>query len=83
MGAAVSGLIDLAQWGTPDMESQAKLGLGVLILGLLAIVIGVLGCLTCKCKKIYFSIPFIISTALIGLIILVIGVMMSGHEDVI
>lgn len=50
--------------------------MGVIILGLFAMGLGVLGCFTFKCKKAIFAIPFVILNLLIGLIILILGIAM-------
>lgn len=82
-GGIVSGYIDLSQYGTPLMEKQTKLGIGVIIMGFFILVIGIFGCLTCKFKKPYFAVPFIVATGVLGLIILVVGALMTGHDELI
>jgi len=52
-------------------------------MGFFIMVIGVFGCLTCKYKKPYFAVPFIISNGVLGLIILVVGAVMTGHDELI
>lgn len=53
-------------------------GIVILLLGVVATTIGVLGCCTSKCKNCLFSTLFIILTAVTGLIILIIGALMIG-----
>lgn len=50
--------------------------MGVIILGVFAMGLGVLGCFTFKCKKAIFAIPFVILNFLIGLIIFILGIAM-------
>lgn len=50
----------------------------MLVLGALVVLIGLLGCATCKCKKPCFTIPFIVFTFIIGLVLLIIGVIVIG-----
>jgi tetrahydromethanopterin S-methyltransferase subunit C len=53
-------------------------GTGVLIVGAVAFLVGILGCLTCKCKKVCFTLPFIILTLIIGLVLLILGLLLLG-----
>jgi len=62
---------------------QSKLGLGVLVLGVLAIIIAILGCLTGKYKKAIFACPFGTLTAIVGLVTLIIGCVMVFGTDMI
>ena len=52
---------------------QSGLGMGVLILGILILFTACCGCATCKWKKVCFTIPFGIFTAIFGLVLLIIG----------
>ena len=54
------------------------MGVLVLVLGVIAFVVGVLGCLTSKCKNCCFATLFIILSGVVGLITLIIAVSMLG-----
>ena len=62
---------------------QSDLGLGVLVLGVLSIIIGILGCLTGKYKKVIFACPFGTLTAIGGLVTLIVGCIMIFGTDLI
>ena len=81
-GAMSMGAIpgDLSQLNIPDMS---KLALGILVLGIICIVIGLLGCCLAKKKNCLFATPFIILTGLIGLICLILGFIMVGGSGMI
>lgn len=53
----------------------------MLILGAVAILVGLLGCATCKCKKPCFTIPFIILTLVAGLVLLILGLVLLGAAN--
>lgn len=78
MGAIPGG--DKLKGVIPDMSSFA---LGIIILGLVCILIGVLGCCTGKAKKWCFATLFIILAGLLGLICLIIGFVMVGGRGLI
>jgi hypothetical protein len=66
---------DKALAALPDMSSFA---LGIIILGLICILIGLLGCLSAKKRNPCFACLFIILSGLLGLILLIIGFIMVG-----
>lgn len=66
------------KWTGVEAFNESGFGTGVLILGAIAILVGLLGCATCKCKKACFTIPFVILTLIIGLVLLIIGVVLMG-----
>jgi len=53
--------------------SFSAVSTGTLILGLLILLTGVLGCLTAKFKNPCFAIPFGLLTSIFGLILLIVG----------
>jgi hypothetical protein len=63
--------------------NQSSLGLGLLGLGIVAILIGVIGCCLGKNKNVVFALPFIILTAIFGLITLIVGFIMLGGDGVV
>ena len=64
----------------PDMS---KFGLGIIVLGLICIVTGILGCLTGKCKKCWFATLFIILAGIVGLVCLILGFIMMGGAGLV
>ena len=72
------GAIPAANDALKDLPDMKSFGLGIVILGVICLVIGLLGCATAKCKKCIFALLFIILTGLLGLICLIIGFVMIG-----
>jgi len=66
-----------------DIPDMSKFGLGIVILGIICIVIGIMGCLTSKCKFCLFSTLFIILTGIVGLACLILGFIMVGGHDLV
>lgn len=56
-----------------------NLGLGIILIGIVCIVIGVLGCCFGKSKNKLAGTIFIVLSGLVGLICLILGFIMSGH----
>jgi hypothetical protein len=81
LGAMSMGVIP-----TGELEELKKipyisqLALGVLVLGIVCITIGVLGCCLAKKKNCLFATPFIILTGIIGLICLILGFVMVSKK---
>ena len=65
-------------WAGIKAIDQSGFGTGVLALGALVILTGVTGILTAKCKKFYFTCPFVTCTLVFGLVILIVGVIIVG-----
>lgn len=82
-GAMQMGVVSEATDYVDFTVDQSSLGLGVLVLGVLSVVIGLLGCCTGKYKKPYFACPFILLTMIVGLVTLIIGFIMMGGAAVI
>lgn len=79
LGAIQMGAVQKPNsWSGIDAFDQSGLGIGILVLGAIAILIGLCGFLTCKCKKPWFTVPFMLLTFVIGVIILIIGLVILG-----
>jgi ABC-type transport system involved in multi-copper enzyme maturation permease subunit len=65
-------------WSGMPAFDQSGLGIGILVLGAIALLTGLCGFATCKCKKPCFTIPFILLTLVIGVIVLIIGLLILG-----
>jgi hypothetical protein len=74
-GAMQSGVVPSPTSYISFDVSNARVGKGVLILGVVVIITSLLGCATAKFKKPWFAILFIILTLGIGLALLIIGVL--------
>jgi hypothetical protein len=78
-GAIQMGVVQKPnEWSGVGAFDQSGLGTAVLILGALVILVGLLGCATCKCKKACFTIPFVILTMIFGIILLIVGLIMMS-----
>lgn len=64
----------------PDMSN---LGLGIVFLGIIAIVIAVLGCMLRKYKNCCFATLYIVLTGIVGLICLILGFVMVGGSGLV
>lgn len=78
MGAIPGG--DKLAGKIPDMSS---FGLGIIIVGLVIILTGILGCCTGKTKKCLPALLFIIFSGLLGLICLILGFIMVGGSGLV
>jgi len=77
-GAIQMGVVQKKDTFTSAEIDLSGFGNGVLGLGLLTILLSVFGLLTAKYKKAYFSIPFIISTLIAGIIFLILATFILG-----
>lgn len=64
-----------------SFDVQGGFAIGTIAAGILCIVTGVLGCLTGKFKKPFFTIPFIVLAILIAIFLFVAAAVMGGGED--
>jgi hypothetical protein len=78
MGAEAPKVSEWAGDGMTLDVDPSGLGIGVVICGVICIAIALLGCLTCKYKKAWFAIPFVILTLIIGLAVFIIGMTIIG-----
>jgi hypothetical protein len=62
---------------------MSRFGMGIIILGIICVVTGILGCLTGKCKKCWFATLFIILSGIVGLICLILGFIMMGGAGLV
>ena len=74
-GAMQSGAVPAPTSYISFDASNAGVGRGVLILGIVVIITSLLGCATAKFKKPWFAILFIILTLGLGLALLIVGVL--------
>jgi len=83
-GFMISGYVDIPDYGDilGDFKSSMRVGVVVGVLGLFTACIGGLGIATWKCRKFWFAAPFFILTLLIGLILLIVGVLLLGNDDI-
>jgi hypothetical protein len=69
-GAIQTGVVQKPnEWSGVSAFDQSGLGKVVLMFGAFVILVGLLGCATCKCKKACFTIPFVIFTMIFGIIL--------------
>jgi hypothetical protein len=54
--------------------NQGGIGLGILITGAVAISIALCGCATCKWRKPWLAIPYIILALVLGIVMIIIGI---------
>jgi hypothetical protein len=80
MGAIPGADSSFMQNKIPDMS---RFGMGIIILGIICVVTGILGCLTGKCKKCWFATLFIILSGIVGLICLILGFIMMGGAGLV
>lgn len=79
LGALQMGVVQKPnKWAGIEAFDESGFGTGVLILGAIAILTGLLGCATCKCKKVCFTIPFGILSFVAGLVLLILGLVLLG-----
>ena len=55
------------------MDSNVNLGLGILILGAIAVVTAFCGCATCKWKKPWLAVPFVLLAFALGAVMTIVG----------
>lgn len=85
---AVFGLMQMGVVQNPTNYTtftfdESAFGMGILALGVLAIVIAVLGLMTAKCKKWCFTLLFIVLAAVVGLILLIVAFILMADDSLI
>lgn len=81
LGAMQMGVVNLdkpVSWAGLPAIDQSGFGLGIMVVGAFAFLTGLLGCCTCKCKKACFTIPFVILSLILGLVLLIVGLLLIG-----
>jgi hypothetical protein len=66
-----------------NIDVEGGFSMGTIIGGILCIITGVLGCLTGKFKKPFFTIPFMALAIIIAIFLLVAAAIMGGGEDTV
>lgn len=64
----------------PSINNQ-MLSLGVTILGVIAIVVGILGLLVARFKNCCVTVPFMLLSLIIGLVLLIFGIFVIGAAN--
>jgi len=82
-GAAQMGVAEEYTSDYASFDLEGGFAIGTVIGGIFCIVTGVLGCLTGKFKKPFFTFPFVVLSCLIAIFLLVAGAVMAGGEEAI
>lgn len=77
MGIVQKKEVIQSDFEVPGLD-ESGFGVGLLLLGVFAILLGVLGCLAARKLTNCFTIPYIVLTFLVGFIILIIAVVIMG-----
>jgi len=56
--------------------------MGIIIMGGISVIIGIIGCCTAKCMKPCFTVPFVILATIVGFILIVFGLAMTGIGNI-
>lgn len=68
--------------GLEDLDINAELAVPIIAFGILIIVIGLLGCATCKFKNPCFAVPFGALTFIFGVLLLIFAAFALGGDAV-
>lgn len=77
MGVVQKDEVIKSDFEVPGLD-ESGFGVGLLLLGIFAIILAVLGCLAAKKLTNCFTIPYIVLTFLVGLIILILALVVLG-----